>query len=280
MKTRAILLVVVCLLLVPAAAQSSGIPVYDASNMINQIRDYLQQIKYYQEALNQGTTLTSQYLQMIRDYQQVLRQYQHYLNQIQSVRHMISDQDWLRLMRTINYYTGKCKRAVIVESDPYSSTYEDDMNTVLSQYGHVPRHPSEVEADARSLGIWSDQYEREVREDWERYEFMKDRLRIVSNNDKQSKDRIERVLPGHADVLNNLGDESDLATMQAMAAQNQTLLNQMESSIQIQNQILFHMESEQARRAAVSAKWREAERQRLKNRKPTQLLGRDRWGHF
>jgi uncharacterized phage infection (PIP) family protein YhgE len=280
MKRSILSLVVACLLLVPAAAQSSGIPVYDASNMINQVKDYLQQIKNYQEALNQGTTLTSQYLQMIRDYQQVLRQYQHYLNQIQSVRHMISDQDWLRLMRTINYYTGKCKRAVILESDPYSSTYEDDMNTVLSQYGHVPRHPSEVEADARSLGIWSDQYEREVREDWERYELMKDRLRMVSNNRRESETRLNEVLPKHSQVLDSLGDESDLATMQAMAAQNQTMMNQMESLIQIQNQMLLNMESEQARRAAVSAKWRETEMNRLKNRKPTQLLGRDRWGHF
>lgn len=257
-----------------------GIPVFDTSNMINQLRDLLQQIKQYQEAINQSTKLTQQYMQMIRDYQQVLRQYNHYLNQIKSVRHMISNRDWLRILRTIKYYYGKSKRSVIVKSDPESSNYESDMDTVLGQYGYVPRDPAEVEADARQLGIWTDQYGREVRKDWEKYELYKDRLRMVNRNANESVERLKRTIPEHANTLNSLGDESDLATMQAIAAQNLTIMNQMESLVQIQNQTLLNMEMEQAERAAESAKWRDAEINRLKNRQNTQLLGRDRWGRF
>jgi hypothetical protein len=192
---------------------------------------------------------------------------------------MIADQDWLRLMKTIDYYTSKCKIWVLVESDPSSSTYKDDMNTVLSQYGHVPRDPSEVEAEAKSLGTWSEQYSNEVRRDWERYELHKERLRMVSNN--REKDKIfEQKINEHVNIFNNLGDESDLATMQELASQNITIMDQLRQINQTQNQILLNMQLEQAQRAATSSKWREAELQRLKNRKPTQLLGRDRWGHF
>jgi len=275
-----IVLLAVFIAALPNHGKCSGIPVFDASSMINQLRDLLQQIMIYEEAISQNTQLTQQYYQMLRDYQLKLTRFRHYLNQLQSVRHMISQKDWLRILQTIKYYYGKSKRAVIVQADPENPSYEEDMNTVLRQYGHVPRDPAAVEADARQLGIWTDQYGRQVRSDWEAYELMKDRLRMVSNNDKESRHRRERILPGHANLLDNLGDDSDLATLQAIAAQNQTMMNQMEALIQIQNQILLNMESEKARRAAQSAEWREKEMERLRNRKPTPLLGRDRWGHF
>jgi hypothetical protein len=234
----------------------------------------------YEEAISQNTQLTQQYYQMLRDYQLKLTRFRHYLNQLQSVRHMISQKDWLRILQTIKYYYGKSKRAVIVQADPENSSYEEDMNTVLMQYGHVPRDPVAVEAEARQLGIWTEEYGRQVRADWERYEQFKDRLRVISAKDKESKERVTFVLPEHAETLNNLGDDSDLATLQAMAAQNQTMMNQMESLIQIQKEILLNLEWEQARRAAQSAEWREKEMERLRNRKPTPLLGRDRGGHF
>ena len=275
-----IVLLAVFIAALPNHGKCSGIPVFDASSMINQLRDLLQQIMIYEEAISQNTQLTQQYYQMLRDYQLKLTRFRHYLNQLQSVRHMISQKDWLRILQTIKYYYGKSKRAVIVQADPENPSYEEDMNTVLRQYGHVPRDPAAVEAEARQLGIWTEEYGRQVRSDWETYELMKDRLRMVSNNDKESRHRRERILPGHANLLDNLGDDSDLATLQAIAAQNQTMMNQMEALIQIQNQILLNMESEKARRAAQSAEWREKEMERLRNRKPTPLLGRDRWGHF
>lgn len=282
MKKIVLILCMATLLGVTATPQQghcTGIPVFDASNMINQLRDLLQQIQQYQEAINQSTKLTQQYMQMIRDYRQVLRQYNHYLNQIKSVRHMISNRDWLRILRTIKYYYGKSKRSVIVKSDPDSSNYESDMDIVLGQYGYVPRDPAEVEADARQLGIWTDQYGREVRKDWEKFELYKDRLRMVSDNRKKYQEFDEKI-NDHINIVENLGDESDLATQQAIARQNLTLLQQMKTLIQIQNQTLLNMEIEHAERAAESAKWRDSEINRLKNRQITQLLGRDRLGSF
>ena len=93
-------------------------------------------------------------------------------------------------------------------------------------------------------------------------------------------DRLAFDLPQHANNIDNLGDESDLATLQEIASENLTMMNQLESQIQIQNQMLLNMETETALRAAKRAKAREAEIKRLKERQPTQLLGRDRWGNF
>ena len=96
---------------IPNRGFTSGIPVFDASSMINQLRDLLQQIMIYEEAISQNTQLTQQYYQMLRDYQLKLTRFRHYLNQLQSVRHMISQKDWLRILQTIKYYYGKSKRA-------------------------------------------------------------------------------------------------------------------------------------------------------------------------
>ncbi len=77
-----------------------------------------------------------------------------------------------------------------------------------------------------------------------------------------------------------MGDESDLATLQEIAMQNVLLMKQQEDLVQIMNQQLMNEEMAKAERASKKAKARDAELKRLQNRKPTALLGRDRWGDF
>jgi len=47
----------------------------------------------------------------------------------------------------------------------------------LGNYGHVPRDPVEVQADTQPMGLWTEQYEREVTEDYNNYDLLKDRMR-------------------------------------------------------------------------------------------------------
>lgn len=278
-----------CLILVLAAVLAgaatpgfcTGIPTVDVANLTQNLTSYLQQIKEFQELLSQSTTMTNQYMQMIRDYQQVLREYNSYLRQVRSLKGMMDRNEWSRMMRTIKDVYGRSKKSILVQTmDPDSPTYEDDLNLVLGESGYVPRPPAEVEADARELGIWSDEYARQVRRDYENYEQMKDRMRKVTGYEKQSDQRVNEDIPDHANTLDSLGDESELATMQAMAQQNLTIMRQLESQVKIQNQMLLNQENAEARRAAQAAEYRDKEMQRLRNRKPTQLLGRDRWGYF
>ena len=261
-------------------AMSGGIPTIDVANLTQQLVQYLQQMKDYQELLNQSSTETAQYLQMVRDYQQVLRQYQSYLNQLRSIQRLIDVQDWNRLMGVISQYAGQAKRSyAVLTMDPESESYEEDLDTVLKEYGYVPRDPAEVEADAMALGTWSEEYARKVREDYENFELFKDRLRMTSAA-RYAKDQIAEKIELHKETVSNLGDESDLATQQEMAAQNITIMEQLQQTADIQNKTLMNMDNERAQRASEAAKFRDSEQERLRNRQTTELSGRDRWGEF
>ena len=263
----------------PNNVKAGGIPVIDAASLTQQLTQYLTILMEFEQMLGQTVIQTDQYLQMVRDYQQMLREYQHYLHQLQGIKHMISAGDWRNLMRIIKYYRGKSKRSVIAEMDPEDPNYEEELDTVLENYGHVPRDPAAVETDAQSLGIWSDQYSQEVQQDYNQYDLYKDRMRMVSDNAKKDA-RFAEDIENHQRTVDNLGDESDLATLQEIALQNITLMKQKRAISQTLNQLLMNTESQEAMRAAKKAKSREAEINRLKNRQPTQLLGRDRWGNF
>lgn len=261
-------------------AKCGGIPVFDGSNLINQLKDYLQQMQQYSAVIDSNTLLGNQLSQAVQEYQQVLKEYQHYLARMKSVRHIIDNQDWARMMRLIKSYYGASKISGVIKNNPSSPGYEKNLNDSLKVYGHVPEDPNNVETESKALGIWTKDYQEQVNRDYQIYDLHKDRFRKASKNRKTSEDRVNGVLAKHTKILNQLGDEDDVATLQAIAAQNITMMNQTEHLIEVNNQILIHMESKQAQAAADSAMWRKKERDRLKNRQKTQLLGRDRWGKF
>ncbi len=282
MKTKISVLVLFFMVMSGAPAKKahcSGIPTVDIAAIMQQLTSYLQQIKEYSEIIELKSVTDSQYFQMLKDYQQVLREYNHYLNQLKGIQHMIDAEDWKLIMRTIKSYYGKSKRALILTMDPEDSDYEENMDRILKNYGHVPRDPLEDQNDAQTLGIWSDQYRQEVEEDYYQYNLYKDRMRMVSNNSGKDED-FKEIIEDHTETVSGLGDQSDLATMQEIAAQNLTIMKQNRVKLQTLNQILLNMETNEAIRAAKRAKAREAEINRLKNRKNCELLGRDRWGRF
>ena len=282
-KTAAVILSVLIFVTMlgfqPNTVKAGGIPVIDAANLTEQLRQYLHQLQEFQEMIGQTTMMTEQYLQMVRDYEQVLREYNHFLNQIKGIRQMISDQDWWRMMRLIDSYYGDEIRSAIATMDPEDSTYEEKVDDALGNYGHVPRDPDEVKADAEAIGIWSDQYAGEVNEDYRNYGLYKDRMRMVSDNESKIEE-LRELIKIHQNNMNNLGDESELATLQENNLQNLTIMKQNDAILKTMNQGLLNMESTAATEAARRAKAREAEIRRLKNRKPTELLGRDNWGYF
>lgn len=258
---------------------NAGIPVFDYSNLFQNLIQYVQRLDDYEEQLSQSGIIDAQYVQMMQDYEQTLREYAHYLRQIEGIAHYLSQEDWDRLLEILNGYYGRSAMSTIPPLDPDDSGYEDNLDTVLGNYGYVPRDPAEVQADAGPMGLWTEQYEREVTEDYNNFELMKDKMRMVSDNVKRSNKRKESI-KDHAETVKNLGDESDLATLQEIARQNVTLMKQQEDLVQITNQQLMNEEMAKAERATKKAKARDAELERLKNRKPTALLGRDRWGDF
>jgi hypothetical protein len=259
-------------------AHAGGIPTIDIAAIMQKLISYLTQLMEYSEAINNVSENAKQYAQMIRDYQQKLREYQHYLNQIQSIRHMISNEDWLRLMQTINNYYGRSKRSVIMTMDVNSGSYETDIDQVLGNYGYVPKDPTQVQSDAQSLNMWTPQYQREVERDHEIFNAYKDRLRLVSRNAARSRERQQQEIPALTQALSSLGDESDLQTLQLMAAENLTMIKQKEQELDILNQQLAFEQNKEAVAAAKRAKARHDELTRLRNRQRVQTPGNNRWG--
>lgn len=258
-------------------AHAGGIPTIDIAGLMQKMISYLTQLMEYSEEISNTASNAQQYAQMIKDYQQKLREYQHYLNQLQSIRHMISNQDWAILMGTIRNYYGRSKRSVVYTMDPDSKTYESDLGTVLGQYDYVPPDPNNVRSDAQNLGLWTPQYQREVEEDYRAYNLYKDRMRIVSNNARKNE-QFQKEIETHAQIIESLGDESDLATLQEMATANVTIMKQNKALSQTMNQILMNQEQEEAKKAAKRAKARNDELNRLKNRERVQTPGKNRWG--
>lgn len=262
----------------PKSAHAGGIPTIDIAGLMQKLISYLTQLMEYSEAMGTASSNAQQYAQMIRDYQQKLREYQHYLAQLQSIRHMMSNQDWLLLMRTIRNYYGRSKRSVIMTMDVNSGSYEQDVDTVLKNYGYVPRDPTQVQNDASSLNIWTDQYRKEVEQDHEQFNLYKDRLRLVSSNAARSRERQQDDIRALSDSLDNLGDESDLQTLQLIAAENLTMIKQKEQELDMLNQQLLFQQNQEAQMAAKRAKARNDELQRLRNRQNVQTPGNSRWG--
>lgn len=269
---------VLCLLMF-SAQNVCAMAVFDASNLFQNIIQYLQRLDDYEEQIDQSDIIDAQYMQIVEDYKQTLIEYDHYLAQIEGIAQYISQEDWDRLLEIWDGYYGKSPLSTIPPMCPDDSGYEENLDTVLGNYGYVPRDPAEVQADAGPMGLWTEQYEREVTVDYNNYELMKDKMRMVSENVKRSNKR-KKAIEDHAETVQGLGDESDLATLQEIAMQNILLMKQQEDLVQIMNQQLMNEEMVKAERAAKNAKSRDAEIERLKNRKPTALLGRDRWGDW
>jgi hypothetical protein len=259
-------------------AAAGGIPTISIAELMQQLISYLTQIMQYSEDMSNTSSNAATYAQLVLDYQQKLREYQHYLNQLQSIRHMISNRDWQLLMQTIRMYYGKSLRSVVATMDIDSSTYETDLDKVLGKYSYVPRDPSLVQSEALGLNMWTQQLSDEVNQDYNNFDLYKDRMRIVSENADRSRKRQNGEIQALKDGLNSLGDESDLATLQLIAAENLTMIKQKEQLLEIQNQQLMHNMNEEAMAAARRAKARDDEINRLTNRQNTQTPGKARFG--
>ena len=104
-------------------------------------------------------------------------------------------------------------------------------------------------------------------------------MNMVSRNEKAIKDRRGRIEEMGSKVR-SLGDESDLATLQMMATQQNFGAQQREASMELFNQWMLTYESPSAALANRRADMVDQEIERLKKAhadSTNHKLGRDRW---
>lgn len=285
---KLIVLYLVCVLCVLAVSRSQqvkagGFPVVDISHIAQSITSYLAQLEDYQEQLNQLGVMDNQYLQMLIEYEQTLQEYSHYLNQITGLANTISSADWESLLRQTLAYYGRGDFSTIPTLRVTTPTFSQDLDTILRQVHHLPREPEVVKTDIQALTgqVPSASFEQGLQYNYQRYDKYKDVQAMVAQNADDGLMRRE-LIDRYAIRVQSLGDESDLATMQLMASQNQLLFDQLEANNQILNQILQQQGTEEAERAARKAAMIDKEIARLERvtSRTTPLLGQDRWGDF
>ncbi len=278
MKKKLIVLLMI-MGLFPLRAGASGIPVVDVASNIQQITHYIQVLADYAEQLEQLATQTQQYVQMVQDYQQVMDEYTHYLNQLEGIKDKFSAAEWAQIMaQTFNTY-GNSPLSVIPTMDTASATYDDDVDVVMGQYGAVPQEEADVGAEALANGFTDvTRIVEQARRDRLAYETYKSIHREVSDNEKAAVLRRAALLEiGNA--IDNLGDESDLATLQLLVNQTHIMLDQNEAGLMTSNQILQQQGYERWEELSRKAERAKKEQARLvKNRTtPMPSAGKDRW---
>jgi len=230
-------------------ARASGFPTVDIAALIQRVTSYMTQLQDYAAQLTSTETEISQLVQLYEDYEQVLREYQHYLRQLRGLENFISDADWRDLMAFFAPYYGASDFAALATLDPDSATFESDVRALLSQYTTVPRDAADFDARLASIDAEAPHYRNENTRLSAAYSRQLDLIRQVARNEDDAIARDEDIdrLSG---VIENLGDESDVATMQTMATALEMLLVQQQSAIRLQNQQLLNTELPSAQRAA------------------------------
>ncbi|WP_417536644.1 hypothetical protein [Methylophaga sp.] len=219
-------------------AVAGGIPVIDVAHIAESVLQYQQQLRDYQEYMIQTGLQDSQLLQMVEDYRQVLREYNHYLNQISGLENALSGGDWDYLIGLVQRNYGSADFGLLATMNADSATYSDDMRTVLGNYGMAPRTTTNVTDDLTAAGVTdTTRYEQNMDQVNRVYSKYSNQQEMVTRNEKQMAD-LEVVRTANQNYLEGLGDESDLATMQLIAAQQQMISNQIQVQSTIANQQL------------------------------------------
>ena len=225
---------------------SSGIPTVDVVSISQQLTSYVTQLGEFQQLILSVGLEESQLAQMLLDYEQKLREYRSYLNQLRSVQNFISDPDWARLVKIVvktPYGQGIIGKIPFLKPD--DPDYKEQVRERFQEYGFYPEATEEVLNDLHDVGISGDDakpfeaYNDELEQNLARYE---EQLNMASVNQRDIEERTE-LINEYGDKIRNLGDESDLATMQMGLTQDNFASHQREALIRAMTQNGLNYES-------------------------------------
>ncbi len=223
-------------------AQASGIPVVDIAHISQSVVGYIQELTDYVEALQQTALSTSQLTQMITDYTQVLQEYEHYLDQIRQLQDVISGEQWNELLATIETKLAALSDiSLTVLLDPSDADYETDLREVLANQGLAAPVPVDV------IDFYSDTLNVPDAE----LVAMEQRLVALDNqylryaaqhenvaNNQIDMEQLDSQILAVQNAASNLGEQSDLATLQMIAQIQLLQMKQQSLAMRQRNQEL------------------------------------------
>ncbi|WP_099609484.1 hypothetical protein [Vibrio coralliilyticus] len=217
MKKKVIGVVLAALLSSPV--RSAGFPVLDSTNLLQSVTEYSLILKEYEQILKQTGLEVNQLLTLIEQYEQTLREYQIILNQVTRLKNKIDRRDIPGLERDLRklyeQYQGEVETPTHKEVERrYGSlsTKEEVHKLAEDAIGYVPDDLSQSYTLANDINVQAHQ---------------KSQFSQRASNTRSDISRVdeERL---------NLGDQSELATLQLIVEQNQILMEQIDLQNEIQ----------------------------------------------
>ncbi|MGL6262131.1 hypothetical protein [Vibrio sp. WXL103] len=201
---------------------ATGFPTIDGANLIQSLIEYMTVLKEYEQMLQQTGLSANQLLTLIEQYEQTLREYDVLLNQVAQLEHKIARRD----------YNGIVKEGRKLY-DEYGGRYGDDSTTntdqVVRRHGEMTQKDELETLSHETFGYVPDDISQSYlfANDANTNERMREHLQ---GRNRQNQDDI-----AHLDSLRtDLGDQSELATLQLLVEQNQVLLNQISTLTDLQ----------------------------------------------
>jgi len=218
---------------------ASGFPTFDAANLLQNVTEYSLILKEYEQILNQTGLNTNQLLTAINQYEQILREYQVLLNQVTALKNKIDRRDHTGTVRDIRrlseQYEGKVETQTSSEvTKRYGEMLsKQDVETLSDNaLGYTPENVSRTYTLANDSHIMAQQRQ------------------LYQARNEQSRQDIAHL----ETQRNDLGDQSELATLQLLVEQNQVLIEQIANLNEVQLANMTH--SSQLSQASAQAQYR------------------------
>lgn len=243
----------------PSITIAGGFPTFDLSadvRSLNKLKKLAEQLKIQ----------TSQLEKLLKLERVAESKYNSYINQIKSAQRLFKRKDWYKIASIGIERFSKLRE--ITEIDLKDDTKSKE---IYQSFRFVPDSPDEFKKKMDDAGIKDyNFYAEDVEKDYETYMRAKDKYHIVSAYNIQAQET-EKAIIETDEVLNSLGDESELATLQTIAVQNSIIIKQLAAIGKIQKNQFLTESSMEDMLSAKLAKSRSDEMERLKNKKEIKI---------
>lgn len=231
---------------------ASGFPVVDIANLLQSVLKYTQVLKEYEQILNQTGLNAQQLLQLIEQYEQTLREYQVLLNQVEGLKNKIDRRDFPGLDRELRRLNEQYNGSQEVQANSsVTSRYgsiksQSDLNKLADDaIGYTPTDLSQAYTLANDANVKANQREY----------FSERNTKTRNDMNKLDSERL------------NLGDQSELATLQLLVEQNQILMEQIDLQNEMKLSEMSYSNQSDQRIANAVLRAKERSLQRLKEAK-------------
>ena len=261
MKHVRLLFVLTGLLCAPHHAHAAGFPVIDIAGLVQLVTDYSEQLQQKLEMINIGDIGSDQLAQLADSYLQDADAYTTLLNQIRDLQAVLSASDWVTLTTAI----ARADERFTQDLDPLDPTdpaFAPNLRTTLQAYGLAAQDISVTEAtlltDLAVPPSDLNAYLGNSQANEITYLRYQDQIEsVLRTRDQRVANQATR-----ADLvtqLQTLSTESELATLQFIAA---LLIRQMDQTDQLIAEVSRLLQYFRATRARRGRRFRQRPRRR------------------